>query len=157
MPASSNLLLDFEPSTSSSVLEENSERTSFANTTSVSYSFYKFAPISVSAKEQIARIDAFKNLHENWDHNGAIPPAEMTIDNAKAFIIKADRNLLPFYFSAPGPNGEVSIEFRKGNKEAAVYINPDSTTEIVLNEGNTIIFEGNLEGNYKRLLSFIHG
>ena len=63
-------------------------------------------------------------------------------------------NLLPLYFVAPGPNGEVVIEFRHGNREAAAYFNTDGSTELILNEGNHFVLEGTLEENYKDLLSF---
>jgi hypothetical protein len=68
----------------------------------------------------------------------------------------ADKNLLPFYFTAPGPNGELVVEFKRGNKEAAAYFNPDNTTELILSENNQTILEGSVEINYKDLLQFIN-
>jgi hypothetical protein len=109
------------------------------------------------ARQFILSVDTFKALQPNWDSYGAMPPCAETIDRAKSFVKDADRNLLPFHFAAPGPNGEISIEFKQGNKEAAVYINPDGTKELLLNDGHDCILEGSLDEHYKDLLLFING
>jgi hypothetical protein len=161
MAASNNLALDFEPEVSSSAMDDEfwrfgNQRASGANTTMVFYAGF-FSPLSSSAKEFIARVQAFKSLNQNWDSYGAMPPSEENVDRAISFIKKADGNLLPLYFVAPGPNGEIVIEFKKDNKEAAAYLHPDGSTELLLHEGNNYVLEGTLEGNYKNLLSYING
>jgi hypothetical protein len=164
MQASSNLTLEFEPETSSSVWTQNNlrsfGRTSIgANATLIGVLFYSptFTPLSDSAKQFIAKLQSFKSLEPNWDSNGALPPSKESVDLAISFITKADKNLLPLYFVAPGPNGELVIEYRKGNKEAFAYINPDGSTELILNEGDNFVLEGTVDKNYKDLLNFIHG
>jgi hypothetical protein len=102
------------------------------------------------------KIDGFKALKENWDSYGATPPSDEVIDKALSFVRNADTNLLPFYFAAPGPNGELVIELKRGNKEVTAYFNPDGVTEIVLSVNNKILFEGSLEENYKNILLFIN-
>ncbi|MDQ2656355.1 MAG: hypothetical protein M3Y60_02960 [Bacteroidota bacterium] len=64
--------------------------------------------------------------------------------------------LLPFYFAAPGPNGDLAIDFKSGNKEAAVYFNPEGETEFILSDNSQIVFEGSLAAHYKNLLLFIN-
>jgi hypothetical protein len=108
-------------------------------------------------KDLVNKLRSFKELKENWDSYGALPPSPATIDAAIRFIRKADRNLLPLYFAAPGPNGELVFEFRNGNREAAVYFNPEGTNELILLEQNQIRFEGSLDMNYRDLLEFMRG
>lgn len=164
MPASNNLTLEFEPEASSSVwtndhLRYFGRKHIATNATRIGLVFYSSAnsPLSDSAKQFITKLQSFKSLAPNWDSHGAIPPSEKSIDLAISFITKADKNLLPFYFVAPGPNGELMLEFRKGKKEASAFINTDGSTELILNEGNNYVLEGTLEENYKDLLNFING
>ena len=112
--------------------------------------------LSEIAAQMIAKAKSFKSLQDNWDSHGAIAPTSENIERAISFIKHADKNLLPFYFTAPGPNGELVVEFKKGSKEAAAYFNPDGTTELVMNEGDVFLEEGTIENNYKDLLQFIN-
>jgi hypothetical protein len=161
MTASNNLALDYEPEVGSSASAQGFwhsgyERSSVGNTTVVSYTAF-FSPLSASAKEFISKVKAFALLNENWDSYGAVPPSSEIVDQAISLIKKADGNLLPLYFVAPGPNGEIAVEFKKNNREAAIYIHADGSTELLLHEGNDYILEGTLEEHYKNLLSFING
>jgi hypothetical protein len=166
MRPSNSLTLDFETerSTSSLLTHGNlgylsDRRYSAANTTVIGFVFYNsnFTPLSDSAKQFITKLQSFKSLEPNWDSYGALPPSKESVDTAISFVAKTDKNLLPLYFVAPGPNGEVVLEFREGNKEASAYINADGTTELILNEGNNFFLEGTMEDNYKDLLHFING
>jgi len=162
MLALNNTLLDSEPATNFTVsIFEGTGRnySGFAtNATSVEGTFTGVSSgLTQAARQFMLKLDTFKTLQPNWDKYGAIPPSVETIDRAKSFIQQADKNLLPFYFTAPGPNGEISIEFKQGLKEASVYINADGSMELVLNEGENFILEGSLDENYKDLLLFIHG
>jgi hypothetical protein len=164
MPASNNLTLEFEPEASSSVWTRDNfqyfgRKHMATNATRIGLVFYSsaYTPLSDSAKQFITKLQSFKSLAPNWDSYGAVPPSEKNVNLAISFITKADKNLLPFYFVAPGPNGELILEFRKGNKEASAYFNPDSSTELILNEGDHYILEGTIEENYKDLLNFING
>ena len=103
----------------------------------------------------ISKIKSFEHLKPNWDSYGAIPPSGDTVEKAVAFIRRADSNLLPVYFVAPGPNGEIVVEFRNGNREASVYFNPDGSDDVILSEGNEVLSEGTLDEDYQNLLSFI--
>jgi len=158
MTASNNLILDFEPEINSSALPNTTiwyagNRKS-ASTTTVVHTV--FSSLTEEAKSIVSKIKSFKKLEPNWDSYGAVPPSADNIDRAISFVKRADKNLLPFYFTAPGPNGELVLEFRQGNKEAATYFNPDGTTELILTEGNDLFLEGTVEGNYKDLLGFVN-
>ncbi len=159
MPVSSSLLLDFEPEINTSTGAGDfwfvDNRRSVANTTVMTY-VLNSTP-SDSAKKMMEKLQSFKCLNTNWDSYGALPPSVENIDRAILFVKQADKNLLPFYFVAPGPNGEIVLEFKEGNKEAAAYFNPDGTTELILSEGDNFILEGTLEENYKGLLQYVNG
>lgn len=160
MIASNDLILDYESETNTSSISEDvvfylgDRRKSASNTTNVIYK--TFSTLSESARQMITKANSFKSLQDNWDSHGAVAPSSENIERAISFIKHADKNLLPFYFTAPGPNGELVVEFKKGNKEAAAYFNPDGSTELAMNEGDAIIEEGTIENNYKDLLRFIN-
>jgi hypothetical protein len=161
MPASSNLVLDYGTEVNSSVsIPEyhfqifGNRRSAVTSATSIGIVFFE---LSSPTKQFITKLESFKSLEPNWDSYGAQPPSSKIVETAITFVKKADKNELPLYFVAPGPNGELVIEFRKGNKEASAYINPDGSTELILNEGNNYVLEGTLEANYKDLLTFING
>jgi type I restriction enzyme S subunit len=119
-------------------------------------SYAEALELSSPTKQFITKLESFKSLEPNWDSYGAQPPSSKTVETAISFVKKADKNELPLYFVAPGPNGELVIKFRKGKKEASAFINPDGSTELILNEGNNYVLEGTLEDNYKDLLNFIN-
>jgi hypothetical protein len=161
MTASNSLLLDcdpeveFAPAITSDVYWATNQKF-VSNTTSVVYVSFTSTSFSEEAKQIISRLTSFRTLEENWDSYGAVAPNQQIIENAIRFVKKADKNLLPFFFAAPGPNGELVIEFKKGNREAAAYFNPEGTTELILSENNQTQLEGSLEDNYKDLLSFMN-
>ena len=160
MPALSNLVLDHDTEVNSSVSTTDYYSPIFGNRKSAVTSATRigivFFELSNPTKQFITKLHSFKSLEQNWDSYGAQPPSNNSVEAAISFVKKADKNDLPLYFVAPGPNGELVIEFRKGNKEASAFINPDGSTELVLNEGNNYVLEGTLEENYKDLLAFIN-
>lgn len=90
---------------------------------------------SVEAQTTLQKILRYKFLAKGWDENDAVPPANETIFRAYAFAAAADEFDLPFYFTAPGPNGEIVVEFKEGNKTAEVYFNEDGSSEMMLYNG----------------------
>lgn len=163
MPVSNNSILDFEFKTGSSVWLADfpsleGTKNTMANTTKIMHLLYwnSSSPLSNAAKQFISKLKSFESLEPNWDTYGALTPSAHAISRAVELVRKADRNLLPVYFVAPGPNGEVVVEFRRGHKEAAVYFRDDNSTELILNEGNDFVLEGTLEHNYEDLLTFIN-
>ena len=82
-------------------------------------------PLSRNAISLINKIESFSKLKENWDSYGAIAPPSATLDKAKQFIRLLDNNNFPLYFVAPGPNGEIMIELKKGKYSAEVEFDSD--------------------------------
>ncbi len=158
MKVLNNLVLDSDPEVSFSVMPgwfTPDRHNTMAG--SIAVVRMEFVPeLSASAKQFISKLNSYRVLEPDWDSYGADVPSDESIDQAIGLIKKADRNALPVYFVAPGPNGELVIEFKKGKKEAAVYINPDRSTELVVRQGDNYLLEGTLEENYSDLLSLIN-
>lgn len=95
---------------------------------------------SEQAQTTLHKILRYEHLLPGWDENDAVPPAYKTIINAYTFASTADEFDLPFYFTAPGPNGEIVIEFKEGNKTAEVYFNEDGSSEMMLYEGKEQVY-----------------
>jgi hypothetical protein len=102
------------------------------------------APItSFKALELLTRVVKYFKLPQNWDGNGAVPPTHETILKAMSFIQQSDINQLPLHFVAPGPNGEIVVEFKKENLSAEVFFDPDlaETEYVIYDGGNQEVFE----------------
>lgn len=71
-------------------------------------------------KEILETLDSFKTLQ--WEE--AINPSHQLIENVKFFV-----SLLRTepYQVAPGPNGEISLEFRNKEKSIEILFYPDFT------------------------------
>lgn len=83
-------------------------------------------------------LESFKGLDENWDSYGATPPSESLIKLVKSFIWQADHRELPLFFVAPGPDGEISVEFQKDGKNAeVVFENVEESITIMLSAEKT--------------------
>jgi len=97
---------------------------------------------SDKAREIIRKIYHYKYLPAGWDESGGDPPSEKTINDAIGFSEIADEYDLPFYFTAPGPNGEIVIEFKSLDKAAEVYFDEDGLSEMILYAGKEQVYAG---------------
>jgi hypothetical protein len=95
---------------------------------------------SVQAQTTLQKILRYKYLVKGWDENDAVPPDSETIIRAYTFASTADEFDLPFYFTAPGPNGEIVVEFKEGSKTAEVYFNEDGSSEMLLYNGKEQVY-----------------
>ncbi|MCB0611386.1 MAG: hypothetical protein H6562_11380 [Lewinellaceae bacterium] len=110
--------------------------------------------ISEDAKEIWNKLIRFKKLQNNWDSYGALAPSIVAIEAAVDFIKEADSMNLPIYFTAPGRNGDVMVEFKgRGTKAAEIYFNPDGSNELLLFENDECKLESTLEKDKKALIS----
>lgn len=161
MIVSDSLLLDIGDDVDSSTLQMKgadpfrTER-STSNTTVIVYWSSLSAQLREEARSVMSKIVGFGRLDSNWDSYGAVAPSAEVIEAAMNFVRKADTNLLPFYFAAPGPNGEVVVEFRRGSREASAYFNPDRSTELIMTDGDKVVLEGTVDQNYRDLLFFLN-
>lgn len=111
--------------------------------------------ISYKSKIAISKIESFKNLNDNWDSYGAEIPSLIAIENAKNFIKLANKDGLEVYFTAPGRNGDVLVEFQLTNRiSAEIYFNRDGSDELLIFGDAECITEGNIDSNYIELISY---
>jgi len=100
--------------------------------------------LSSKAKATLHRLYSFKQLKVNWDRNAALVPKEEVIKNAANFLFLLDEYDLPIYFTAPGPNGEIVLEYRNGQNSAEVFFEADNFSEM-LYKGDEQIYAGKVE------------
>lgn len=104
--------------------------------------------LSGKAKEFLKKISTYKNLQENWDSNGAIPPSHELILKASTFIQVVDELNIPLYFIAPGPNGEIVIEYKNGDNTAEIFFNEDGSQEMILYSGKEQHYANGLDMHF---------
>jgi hypothetical protein len=111
--------------------------------------------ISYKSKIAIEKIDSFLNLNDNWDSYGAETLSKIAIENAKNFIKLANNDGLEVYFTAPGRNGDVLVEFQFSKRiSAEIYFNSDGSNELLIFGDTECITEGSIESNYIELITY---
>lgn len=101
--------------------------------------------ISHEATQMIAKVKSYLELPDNWDSQGALTPTEDVINTVISFIVDMDQKDLPFFFTAPGPNGEIIVEFKKNEKAAEVFFEHEANAEMILYSGSEQIYAGGLD------------
>ena len=129
---------------------------SFSFHTDSSIFLSKGTVISDQVAEMNLKLNRLASLPQNWDNYQADAPASIAITHAQSFLKQNHFLDLPFYFLAPGVNGEVMIEFKKGTYSAELYFLPDGTDELILFEGDEVKFEGMLSEDFRLLISFFN-
>ena len=99
---------------------------------------------STKAKEILFRLYKFSQLDNNWDGNGAVVPSESVLNKAANFLTIADEYDLPVYFTAPGPNGEIVLEYKSGNNTAEIFFEDDNISEMILYTGKQQVYIGDV-------------
>jgi hypothetical protein len=100
---------------------------------------------SPKAKEFLKKLKAYKNLPDNWDGDEGVPPEENNIRKAASFILETDELDLPFYFIAPGPNGEIVIEYKNGTRTAEIFLNENEKDEMILYKDKEQVFADSID------------
>jgi hypothetical protein len=101
--------------------------------------------LSTKAKEILHKLYKFKQLKTDWDGNGAITPKEDVINNAANFLTNSDEFDLPIYFTAPGPNGEIVLEYKKRDDTAEIFFEEDNISEMILYKGKKQVYAGKIQ------------
>lgn len=81
--------------------------------------------LTEEAREILSKIKSFSSLKAGWDSYGAEPPSNVAIHNSLRLVKSLDRQRVAVYFTAPGPNGEVLVELKRGNKSVEVTFEPN--------------------------------
>ena len=97
--------------------------------------------LSEDAINAISKLQGFAQLAPNWDSYGAAAPTAQVIKRAEKFIREIDKQGITVYFVAPGPNGEILVEFQKGRRSAEVYFHPDQLANFALFEEDELVDE----------------
>lgn len=100
--------------------------------------------LSPIAKKILFKLYSFKLLKPNWDGYGAQVPSNNVLKQAEKFLEITDEYDLPIYFTAPGPNGEVVLEFKKDQISAEVYFEEGDFSEMILYTEKLQVYSGNL-------------
>lgn len=100
--------------------------------------------LSDETREILSRIRTFSQLKENWDSYGAEPPSKIALQNAFSFVKTIDRHPLPVFFAAPGPNGEILVESKEGDKSIEITFEANGNASYAKFEGIACIEEGAL-------------
>lgn len=105
--------------------------------------------MSLKTRKTINKIKSYSLLEKNWDGYGANIPEDNVINKAIEFLRLADLESIVAYFVAPGPNGEILIEFKNDKFEAEIYFNQNMDNQILIYDRDECVFEGSLEENYE--------
>jgi len=89
-------------------------------------------------------LSKYSNFNNNWDEEGSLKPSEGTITKAKNAIMEIEEFDLPFYFSAPGPNGEILLEFKDKEDSAELYFEEGRSEEMILYKGSNQVYVGEM-------------
>jgi hypothetical protein len=158
MQASLDLVVDKGYSVSQGIVQPLDEESAdfYKRNTSTVLFYSIYSTLSPGAGRILDRIHSFEQLKKGWDGANAEVPSSKVIAEAKKFVREADQKCLPFYFAAPGPDGEVVVEFREKEKEAGVYFSMDEEPLVVLCEGNKVVMEGLLSEYYTTMIRFLN-
>lgn len=91
---------------------------------------------------EITRIKTFTELESGWDSYNSDKITKQVINRTIKYIEEINDYNQDIYFSSPGPNGEISIELKHGEKNAEILIYPDNKTKYVFFEGNNFKMQG---------------
>lgn len=106
--------------------------------------------------ELFQKLNRLRELPYNWDSYGAEKPSPAAIRGAQLFLIHHHHLALPFYFLAPGVNGEVMLEFQNQKKAAELYFLNDGQTELILFQDDEVVAETTLDMGFRRLIHFFN-
>ncbi len=129
---------------------------SFSFPTDSSIFLSKGTVLSDEVAEMNLKLNRLASLTQNWDSYQADAPSHIAITRAQSFLKQNHFLDLPFYFLAPGVNGEVMIEFKKGIHAAELYFLADGADELILFEDDEVKFEGTLSNDFRKLISFFN-
>ena len=107
-----------------------------------------------NALEMLERLDGFAKLSENWDSYGAIAPANDAIQAGRRFAEQLAGHGQQIDFTAPGPNGEVSVELKSGSKYIEFVFYPAGKWKYTAFENKLLTEQGNFETD--KLPSLLH-
>lgn len=79
-------------------------------------------------------LEQISELPSNWDEEGAIQPPLNCVQYAKAIVLFMDAVGQEIYAIAPGPLGEIMLDFRNDSKSLELIIYPDKMKYVKFSE-----------------------
>ncbi len=101
--------------------------------------------LSGNALEMLERMSSFAKLPENWDSYGAGTPTVDAIQAGKIFIEQLAEQGQQVDFTAPGPNGEVSVELKSGSKYMEFVFYPAGKWRYTAFDNKVLVKQGSYE------------
>lgn len=108
-----------------------------------SSTFISSKSLSKRNVHEINKIKLFADLDSSWDSYNAEQISKQVIKDGIRFIEGINEYSHDVYFSAPGPNGEISLEIKNGTKNAEFLIYPGSRAKFLLFNGDQFLRQGN--------------
>ncbi len=87
----------------------------------------EYGYLSYVNRLEIQKLKSYSQLEDNWDSYGAQKITEDIINQAIDLVGAIDKLDEEVYFSSPGPNGEILIQIKKGEKEAELLLYRESS------------------------------
>lgn len=110
--------------------------------------------LSFAASDILRRLDTYKSLKEDWDNNRASPPSKEVINEAISFLVKTEEASLPIFFAAPGPEGEILLEYKRDDLSAEIYFEPKGFSEMILYSLKEQVYDGEID--FETLVNFFY-
>ncbi len=93
--------------------------------------------LNINSNPHLLTLKELSELKPNWDNNGAKAISIKVINKAKTLVKQLIKLGQLIYNIAPGPNGEVMVVLKKGEKSLEInFYKTHSTIVFFLNEGN---------------------
>ncbi|MBL0911653.1 MAG: hypothetical protein IBJ09_04715 [Bacteroidia bacterium] len=70
----------------------------------------------------IELLNAYSELKNNWDEDGALAPSPTAVQRARFLASLLERHGHPIFHAAPGPDGEIMLDIRNKTKKRSVEI-----------------------------------
>lgn len=98
--------------------------------------------LSQSIREALYSLSEIARLKDNWDGYGAIAPPEKVIKESEGFIRRLNILQQDVYFVSPGPNGNLLVELRNGERTIGFHFHPEKPLRFVCFEGKDFVRQG---------------
>lgn len=119
------------------------------------FSFHSTPALSGEARRILEILEGFKQLGENWDTYQAPAPSPSVIRQAEKIVRRLDAEGAPFFFTAPGPSGEIVLELESQKKAVEIYFYADEPSDFVLFDGDQSVREGFTDQDFHQIIDFI--
>ena len=112
--------------------------------------------LSLANKLEIQNVKSFKKLVPNWDGYDAIPVDEKSIEKSIDFIKQVNNLGIDVYLTSPGPNGEVLVQLKNGEREIEFIFYPDKAKYVLFDNANFINQGDFIKNNLGKMIDWLY-